>query len=438
VDPYFQNHLVTIYHGDSREIIPTISGVTAVVTDPPYHLTQISRGGSCRSNDPETPFGRHKIGEKGFMGKTWDGGGISFDPEFWRLALNCALPGAYLISFGGTRTYHRIACAIEDGGWNIFQQLQWIYGSGFPKSRAIGKAIDEEAGAEREVVGIKQGHENFAGRLGGYRGSKHGWDRPWMHDDQKSVNYHNKTAPATEAAKLWEGYGTDLKPAHEPVCLARKPLDGTYAQNALKHGCGGLAIDACRVKPQETDDYGRSAANSNGTINAHSGFEGKSFAIKERDGEYASNLGRWPANVITDGSEEVLRGFPDNAGAAAPIKGTEPTEPGKDAYGFRRVPNIFHGDTGSAARFFYCAKARGEEREDNTHATVKPLALMEYLCRLIKQPARNLVLDPFAGSGTTLLACELLGIQSIGIEMDEGHCEIIAKRFSKPAEPYLL
>ncbi len=166
-------------------MLPTIHGATAIVTDPPYHLTQVSRNGSCRTNDPETPFGRHKIGEKGFMGKTWDGGGISFDPTLWKLCLDASLPGAYLMAFGGCRTYHRIACAIEDGGWDIFQQLQWIFGSGFPKSRAIGKAIDEEAGAERRVVGLSQ----YANRASNSGQQFDGW----FGDDKREI-----TSPVTD------------------------------------------------------------------------------------------------------------------------------------------------------------------------------------------------------------------------------------------------
>lgn len=251
---YFQNKLVTLYHGDSREALPTIQGATAIVTDPPYHLTQVSRNGSCRNNNPATPFGRHKIGEKGFMGKTWDGGGISFDPDLWKLCLDAALPGAYLMAFGGCRTYHRIACAIEDGGWDIFQQLQWIFGSGFPKSRAIGKAILEEDGKKPIAI------------------------------------------PDTDAAKLWEGYGSDIKPAHEPICLARKPLDGTYAQNAIKHGCGGLNIDECKVG-LETIETHKTAMLSYQGSNHRPWHDGHIKTTTE-------HKGRWPANVVLSYPEE--------------------------------------------------------------------------------------------------------------------------------------
>lgn len=412
--PYFQNALVTLYHGDARQVMPELSGVSAVVTDSPYEL--------------------------GFMGKTWDRSGIAFDPEFWDVALTCCLPGAHLLAFGGSRTFHRIACAIEDAGWEMRDTLMWLYGSGFPKSLDVSKAIDKAAGAEREVVGYNTNRPAGNG-LGVSVFGVH--DGTFSHPE--TVN--QITVPSTDAAKLWNGYGTALKPAFEPIILARKPLCGTVVQNVTEHGCGALNIDGCRVAYEDTKDPATNplyrAQNGYATkVGSTSGSNNLSF--RPEGGELAVNSkGRWPANVIHDGSAEVLRGFPEtssvagmrglqNSGQHGGLAESEPKlQNGTNT--FRR-----HTDSGSAARFFYCAKAGGDERDDNTHATVKPLALMEYLCRLIKQPAVNLVLDPFAGSGTTLLACELLGIPCIGIELDEGHCEIIAKRFSKPAEPYLI
>lgn len=340
--PYFRNSFVTLYHGDAREVLSSISGVTAVVTDPPYEL--------------------------GFMGKKWDNTGIAFDPEFWNMALFGCLPGAHLLAFGGSRTFHRIACAIEDAGWEIRDAIFWCFGSGFPKSLDVGKQLPE-----------------------------------------------------------WRGYGTNLKPAYENITLARKPLCGTVVQNVTENGCGALNIDGCRVETCEKlrDDPIRYKGGS--------WYNGSGDIVPRYNSE-----GRWPANIIHDGSKEVVSGFPETqSGGSVASLGSGSGEK-LSVFGNGSLNTSGFHDSGSAARFFYCAKASGNEREDNSHATVKPMALMEYLCRLIKQPSRNLVLDPFTGSGTTLLACELLGIPCIGIELEESSCEIIAKRFSKPASPFLL
>lgn len=318
--------------GDCLEALPTLEAncIDAVVTDPPYHLTQASRGGSVRKNNPETPFGRHHIGEKGFMGKTWDGGDVAFRPETWAEVLRVAKPGAHLLAFGGTRTFHRLACAIEDAGWEIRDTLMWVYGSGFPKVR------------------------------------------------------------------------TALKPAFEPIILARKKLDGTVAANVKKYGTGGINIDGCRIATAAKDDYGRSATNAQGTIHAHDGFSGKAFAIAERDGEYASPLGRWPANLVHDGSDEVLEHFPT-------------TTSGKQAKG------------GHAARFFYSAKVSKEERGDSTHPTMKPITLMRWLVKLVAPPG-GIVLDPFMGSGSTGVAALAEGFDFMGIDKDPEAYQIAEKR----------
>jgi site-specific DNA-methyltransferase (adenine-specific) len=235
-------------------------------------------------------------------------------------------------------------------------------------------------------------------------------------------------------SSTWRGYGTSLKPAFEPIILARKPLSGTVAQNVTEHGCGALNVNECLVpseggKIRENEESQNRRYTENGSTN---------FAATPGPRGGGVN-GRWPANVLHDGSEEVVRGFPETtSGTKQAGQYQRGGVYGRESYGYTHDATTSIGDSGSAARFFYCAKASGSERDDNTHATVKPLALMEYLCRLIKQPARNLVLDPFAGSGTTLLACELLGIPCIGIESDEDHCKIIIQRFSRPSEPYLL
>lgn len=378
--------------------------VESIVTDPPYGLS--------------------------FMGKEWDHGvpGV----PFWEGALRVAKPGAMLFAFGGTRTVHRLACAIEDAGWEIRDRMQWLYGTGFPKSHDISKAIDKAAGAEREVVGTTRGGVEAGGKYG---------DSHLCEADK----YHDVTAPATEAAKLWDGWGTALKPAHEPIIVAMKPLDGTFAQNAQKWGVAGLWIDGGRIEgavPQTTQ-----GASSR----VYGGGEG--LCPNGNQPSQPHTAGRWPANIIHDGSAEVVGMFPQSKGQQGDVRGTEPSRTGGEGtncYGeYGRVAQTKRGDEGSAARFFYCAKASKAEREKglrgrlpclkcgdvgseahsgkdgkpqkchrNGHPTVKPLALMEYLCKLCATPTGGVVLDPFCGSGTTLVACKRLRRRFVGLDND--------------------
>jgi site-specific DNA-methyltransferase (adenine-specific) len=344
--------------------------VDSIVTDPPYEL--------------------------GFMGKSWDNSGIADNVDLWRECLRVLKPGGHLLAFGGSRTYHRLACAVEDAGFEVRDQIMWLYGSGFPKS-----------------LNLK--------------------------DDG-------------------QGWGTALKPAHEPIVVARKPLIGTVAQNVLEHGTGALNIDGCRVSIADGDEpkAGRRTATF-GTQETISGGDGS--------GGWKAADGRWPANVIHDGSDEVLAGFPMTK---APGKASGPTlfgESESDSRGrFNGVEDTpFYGDEGSAARFFYCAKASksernagleglpekresDRERDDgvggdnprnrsnrsnrsnrNHHPTVKPIALMRYLVRLVTPPG-GVVLDPFLGSGTTAVAAILEGFNWIGCEMTEDYWPIIEAR----------
>lgn len=394
IEPYYSQDGITIYHGDCREIAPQLSGVTAIVSDPPYGLS--------------------------FMGKDWDHGIPG--QHFWELIGEACLPGAMCLAFGGTRTYHRLVCAIEDAGFEIRDCIQWIYGSGFPKSLDISKAIDKAAGAEREVVGtsrqlIKDSYREMQGRT------------------DRLPDTFDITTPATEHAKTWNGYGTALKPAHEPICVAMKPLSGTYAQNAIEHGVAGINVDGCRVehdeecKPMKSQDGGNKVYGQSGRY--------------EETTELKPN-GRWPANIIHDGSDEVIRLFPDNVKGVVGAKAMGKVQ-FMDDHEQKGTIGSGNGltDSGSAARFFYCAKASDREiqpSEDfplwgesyeavkNTHPTVKPIALMTYLVKLVTMPERNLILDPFAGSGSTLVACQMSGIPAIGIELHEEHCEIAANR----------
>ena len=364
--------------------------IDAIVTDPPYGLS--------------------------FMGRSWDHGvpGV----EFWKEALRIAKPGAHLLSFGGTRTFHRIACAIEDAGWEVRDCIMWLYGSGFPKSMDISKAIDKKLGAEREKVQAHFGNNSF-GLIN---------DDSWKpHKDIDS------NIPVTDEAKKWNGWGTCLKPAYEPIIMARKPVEGTIVDNVLKYSVGGLNIDACRV--ETTDNLNGGAYSKGGE--GRSGLAGDErdskgadmFAPgKKSESEYVQPTGRFPANIIHDGSEEVVELFPDNVkgGTWNNTKGarhfenngkpTEYTNKGSDS------------SVGSAARFFYCAKASKKERgEGNQHPTVKPIALMEYLVKLVA-PENAIVLDPFMGSGTTGVAAVDLGRGFVGIEKEKEYFDIAERR----------
>lgn len=324
-----------------------------------------------------------------------------------------------------------MTCAIEDAGFEIRDCIMWVYGSGFPKSHDVSKAIDKAAGAERKVVGYAPQFPDGT-RGATYRGQSHASNRlSFTSHDVSTSGLRPIEEPATEAAKQWQGWGSALKPAVEPIVCARKPLDGTIADNVLRHGTGGINIDGCRVGTEVCDNYGRSAANASGRINAHSGFDGKAFAISERDGDYASPLGRWPANLIHDGSDEVVGLFPQSNGGVFPTDRGQNNVYGKMSGGSVRVGPM--ADFGSAARFFYCAKTSPSERGDNNHPTVKPLALMRYLCRLVT-PSQGVVLDPFAGSGSTLVAARAEGFSAIGCELEAAHIDIIKRRLDLPIE----
>ena len=396
--PYYDHAGIVIHCGDCREVLPAIGQVDAVVTDPPYGLE--------------------------FMGKGWDRGvpGV----EFWERVRDAMKPGAHLFAFGGTRTFHRLICAIEDAGLEIRDCVMWLYGSGFPKSLDVGEAIDKAADVEREVGGKYQSPEGTTGE-----NSK---------DDEYGFGVGNMskrfvTAPATHAAKQWDGWGTALKPAWEPIILARKPLDGTVAENVLKHGVGGLNIDACRVEIDVGDPNRRpNAANHNKTVgNEIYGARKSTAEVCTQDQGYHSSKGRWPANVIHDGSEEVMAEFGKAGERPGATSNSHGSSADQNCYGkySKTQTEPGYNDTGSAARFFYCAKAsRHDRRKDNDHPTVKPLALMRYLCRLIAPPG-GVVLDPFMGSGSTLRAARDLGFKAVGIEIEEPYCEIAAKRLAQ-------
>jgi DNA modification methylase len=432
---------VRLMHGDCREIIATLDdeSVASIVTDPPYEL--------------------------GFMGKKWDNSGIAYDLELWTECLRVLKPGGHLLAFGGTRTYHRMASAIEDAGFEIRDSIHWLYGSGFPKSLDVSKGIDKQrhdrddiykvtawVRSARDEAGITNRDIDaafgFAGMAGHWTSAKSQpsvptldqvptlldvlgvkpedvpddirrllWDlngkkgqpgENWAKREVVGKSTHKSgiangtkghttvggtiamhvdvTAPATDAAKQWAGWGTALKPAHEPIVVARKPLIGTVAANVQQHGTGALNIDGTRV-PGAPPSVPQPIFNSP---------TGRTYGMKTgegRNGEMSGAAGRWPANVITDGSIDA-----------------------------------------EWVRYFYCAKASKAERNAglnaaNTHPTVKPLALMRYLVRLVTPPGGT-VLEPFAGSGTTLAAAILEGFNAIGCELTDDYLPIIEGRIA--------
>ena len=380
-----------IIHGDCFDVLKDIpdNSIDLILTDPPYGLK--------------------------FMGKDWDHGvpGV----QFWEQALRVAKPGAHLMAFGGTRTFHRLAVAIEDAGWEIRDTLMWIYGSGFPKSHDVSKAIDRAAGAERDVIsGSNRSLQNIKGNQ--YNSNP----------DRERINVPI-TTPATPEAKQWEGWGTALKPAWEPIILARKPLIGTVAENVLKYGTGGINIDGCRVGSRKDNPQYRIASLS--------GVGNGKICYGTRNGkESLYEAGRWPANLIHDGSEEVVELFPSNVKGEIVRSGRKSAGSYEaSSYKVGVVTEMSFKDSGSAARFFYCAKASRKERgEGNTHPTVKPLALIKYLITLGLPPS-GIVLDPFCGSGTTALACKELGRNYICIEKELEYYRIACNRLNQPIEP---
>lgn len=426
MNAFFEDEKSRIFCGDNRAVLPLLpeNSVDSIVTDPPYEL--------------------------GFMGKAWDKSGIANDAAMWREALRVLKPGGYLLSFGGSRTYHRMACAIENAGFEIRDQIMWVYGSGFPKSLDVSKAIDKAAGAEREVVAVnKNGSGTQPSKL-----TNHGEGDTGIGYMDGSGKVFDVTASATDAAKQWEGWGTALKPAHEPICVARKPIKGTVAANVLKHGTGALNIDRCRIRVSSED---RDAAkNSTRGPVAGKGYVGIFGLQANYEPITYDQNGRWPANLIHDGSEEVLSCFPDAAGQQGFVGERNGDRPSINTYGdYGPRPNTPpRRDSGSAARFFYTAKAdswdrnqglqqdagrkegnpggdnprnRGVHVRANNHPTVKPTDLMRYLCRLVTQPG-GIVLDPFMGSGSTRKAALAENLRFIGIELEERYCEIASLR----------
>ncbi|AKU45169.1 DNA methylase [Mycobacterium phage Girafales] len=407
--PYYQDDSVTLYHGDALDVLAELTdrSVDAVVCDPPYELA--------------------------FMGKKWDGSGIAFDVEMWEQCLRALKPGGHLLAFGGSRTWHRMAVAIEDAGFEVRDSIAWLYGQGMPKSLDVSKAIDKAAGAKREALGTAvygDGHVQRSSESIGYGGC------------DPSADTRIVTAPATDAARQWQGWGTALKPSFEPVVVARKPLVGTVAANVLDHGTGALNIDACRIAHDEpTKTANRSAPRYSGVTMNGGKRGGEQSAIASADPS-----GRWPTNVVLDEAQaaelDAQTGIQKSGTAVQRNGGGQKIfggiAGGENSAGAR--PDAGYNDEGGASRFFpvfrYEAKAPGAERPSANgvaHPTVKPLDLMRWLVRLVTPP-NGVVLDPFAGSGTTAEACIHEHKRCITIEREADYLPLIVARLSKPIE----
>jgi DNA modification methylase len=381
---------VKVFNEDCLNVLREMpsNSVDAIVSDPPYGIS--------------------------FMAKKWDYDVPSV--EVWKEAMRVLKPGGHALIACGTRTQHRMVVNIDDAGFEIRDVVSWIYGSGFPKSLNISKAIDKAAGAEREVVGSK-----VTGRAG-TRADKRNAD-----DGFESGNMVIPvTAPATEAAEQWDGWGTALKPACEFFTLCRKPLsESTVAKNVLKWGTGGINIDGCRV--------GTGEDRTSGGVRKREHDVGHSWQHGSNDQFERPTGGRFPANLIHDGSQEVLDLFPETHAPGTSGGGTTFGSKSKQEAVSSRTQS--YTDSGSAARFFYCPKASKKDRNEgcekleggNNHATVKPTALMAYLCRLIT-PMGGTVLDPYMGSGSTGKAAVREGFSFVGIELDQDYYEIAKAR----------
>ncbi len=418
---------VCILTGDMRERLRELpdNSVDSCVCDPPYHLTSIvKRFGAANAAPVKVgATGAYERASRGFMGQQWDGGDVAFQPETWAEVLRVLKPGGHLIAFSSTRTYHRLACAVEDAGFEIRDSLFYLYGSGFPKSHNVSKSIDKLAGFERGTTPDTRNGPNTRQETKGAKFD--GWPLGQIALDEGAV---------TPAARQWEGWGSALKPACEPCVLARKPLsEKSIAANVLRWGTGGINVDGCRVGVDEAERDiidNRSGAGM-GTIQcAHAGrAEGERFTSHAK--------GRWPANLCTDGSDEVLAGFPETT------SGGVTHQPRRSGYGYdadrdsgttvQRDP-----DSGSAARFFYTAKADQAERhagldgKGNTHPTVKPVSLMQWLVRLVTPPGGT-VLDCFMGSGSTGIACQREQFSFIGCELSPEYAAIAEARMRQDA-----
>jgi DNA modification methylase len=530
----FLDGKVKLYAGDCRAVLLHLeeNSIDSAVTDPPYHLTSIVKRFGAENAAPAKSgkTGAYARASRGFMGKQWDGGDIAFDPEIWRLVLRVLRPGAHLLAFGGTRTYHRMACAIEDAGFEIRDQVGWAFASGFPKSHNISRNLDDarcscegQTGADqvlqRDLRSVRlsnvsasknpqsecgevllprlpeqgastAGRQQLPNHVRPEESSMEGWGhvpetarklrqrqiRPlsaraaddgtqgWVCDgtsasdgpmdwadsnpDGVRASYRPQSTeqssdefgalagqPEPQIGRAWalcdrcgkpivpDGLGTALKPAWEPICLARKPLsEGSIAANVLRHGTGALNIDGCRVAADDAEEGRKRHGGGVRFAEGASGFK--------QDAITTSPAGRWPANICHDGSEDVLERFPETGLSS----GGDGSKFSRSNFGMDGPACITDGgkgfgDSGSAARFFYSAKANSVDRIGSHHPTVKPLDLLQYLVRLIT-PKGGTVLDCFSGTGTTAEAAYREGMSAVLIEREPEYLSDIEKRMS--------
>lgn len=382
--------MYTLLLGNCLEVLKGVddNSVDSVVCDPPYGLS--------------------------FMGKKWDYDVPSV--AIWRECLRVLKPGGYLLAFAGSRTQHRMAVNIEDAGFEIRDMIAWVYGSGFPKSHNVSCSIDKMAGHGNRGRAIPTASSYQASDVD--------------QENKLTSNPVGPYEPKTDDAKVWSGWGSALKPSIEPITVARKPLDGTIAQNVLKWGTGAMNIDGCRV-PMDQDDFDKLSKGVNAIRERGGSMENSWKNSSDLSGANPANpLGRWPANFIHDGSQQVLELFPDvKGGSWIQTEGARHFNNNGKRTGYVNSGRS-DSSTGSAARFFYCSKSNKSDRNEGLpdgvishHPTVKPTDLMRYLCRLVTQPG-GVVLDPFMGSGTTGKAAMLEGFQFIGCEMDEEYYKI--------------
>lgn len=422
----------TLMPGDCRESLEILARkgvqVDSVATDPPYHLHSVVKRFGKEGAAParEGTDGAFRRASRGFMSKTWDGGDIAHDPDFWRLVLAVMKPGAYLAAFSSARTGHRQASALEDAGFVIHPMLGWLFSSGMPKDHDAAKALDKQLGARGETEPLG----NPIRRM--IPGADQNRTGSWVKDNGRSYQ-PGAYIPATPEAARWDGwaYGAQaLKPAFEPVYIGQKPFsEKNGALNLLKHGVGAINIDGCRVEPT-----GEKTGWGGGSHLFEGGLSRESGAARLED------KGRHPANLVHDGSPEVVAMFPESKGqlaAVGPEHGSRKTVSCYGDYGPRPFTPP-RGDSGSAARFFNCfppdgdpvfyaPKASKADRAGSGHPTVKPQSLMRWLCRLITPPG-GLVLDPFAGSGSTGRAAVDEGFRCLMMEAEEEYCADIRRR----------
>ena len=421
-----------IYHGNNLDILKTFpdNSIDSIVTDPPYGLGKEPNAVEVLQSWITT--GYHEIIGKGFMGKEWD----SFVPQpiFWKECLRVLKPGGYLLSFAGTRTYDWVVMGLRLSGFEIRDMIAWLYGQGFPKSHDVEKAINKMDGVEfdsKPASGV-------------------GFMKPDSEDWHQTKNQLTQKGESSDRAKQWQGYGTALKPALEPIVMARKPLIGTVASNVLKYGTGGINIDGCRVGLNGEEPPKGSGNADNNKTEQKWGFIGNG-------GNETNPIGRFPANVILDGSDEVVDLFPNSNGGTGETKVYEDYKNDIRFNASNSVNRNSYEDSGSAARFFYTPKAsqsernfglfnfddgistdgrtkpidnaynRGETKRKNIHPTVKPIDLMQYLVRLVT-PRGGICLDPFMGSGTTAVACKSEKVNYIGCELEQDYINIAEAR----------